>query len=78
VTQGRRYGEWLGGTAPVGEAVAPLGNLGSFRQGWPDGAEEEEWKTEQEIQFASSFAITYPNNVLTINVLRDAGLYSDR
>jgi len=35
-------------------------------------------KTEQKIHFASSFAITYPNNVLTIKALRDDSLYNDR
>ena len=42
------------------------GNLGSFRRGWPGD--------RRQIHFASSFAITCRNNVLTINALRDAGL----
>jgi len=49
----------------------PSGNFGSFRR---DGRMGLKGKTEQKIHFTSSFAITYPNNVLTINALRDAGL----
>jgi len=35
-------------------------------------------KTEQKINFALSFAITYPNNVLTINAVHDTGLRRQR
>jgi len=70
--QGRRYGgpRWgmpprWGGWPPRRRGILAV-FVGDSRMG-------QKGKTEQNIHFASSLAITYPH-VLTINALRDAGL----
>jgi len=57
---------------PVGVAVPPVGEFWQCFVG--DGRMGLKAKTGRKIHFASSFVITYPNNILTISALRDAGL----
>jgi len=68
----RRYGGPRGALAPLRGGCAPRPGISAVFVG--DGRMGLKGKTEQKIHFASSFAITYNDNVLAINALRDAGL----
>jgi len=62
------------GTPPSRGGCAAVGEFWQFSPGWLDGPEGWKGRRNKKNHFASSFVITYHNNVLTINALRNAGL----